>query len=54
MVLKILRVNHKQTKAPKLPVTKSIAVLMRNMYPKYNKYVMSILDASKLLNQNTL
>ena len=36
MVPKILRMNQKLVNAPTAPVTKNIAVQMRNMYPKYN------------------
>ena len=54
MVLKILRMNQRLVNAPKEPVTMNKAVQIRNMYPKYNMYVMSIFEASKLPNQMQL
>ena len=54
MVPKIVLTNHRADRAPTVPVTKNMAEQISPMYPKYNKYVMIILEASKPLNQNML
>lgn len=54
MVPKIFRTNHKDVKEPTVPVTNNMAEQIKPMYPKYNKYVISIREASKDLNQKML
>jgi hypothetical protein len=34
MVAKILQINHKEVKAPTVPITKNMAKQNKNMYPK--------------------
>ena len=54
MVPKILRTNQKDVNVPTVPVINNMARQINPMYPKYSKYVMTHLEASKVLNQNTL
>ena len=54
IVPKIFLTNHKEVNVPTVPVTSNIAEQIKPIYPKYNRYVISILDASKERNQNIL
>ena len=54
MVPKMVLTNHKEERAPTVPVTNNMAEQISPMYPKYKRYVMIILEASKPLNQNIL